>query len=281
MIVAEEFAKHAQEAELTLRYQHQRGRSTLIRREHYGPLVVQKPFYPEGEGVCHSIIVHPPGGIVAGDRLRINIAVEEKAHALITTPGATKWYRSEGAMAQQTIVLKVAADAALEWLPQEAIVFNSANARQSIAVELGERSRYVGWDILMLGRTASQEKFIDGCYEQAWHISRNGAPLWLERGQIVGGSRLLDSPAGLAGCSVIATLIAIGKAPNAALVAALRAVPVVGEGQIGITALPELLSVRYLGHRVEAAKLFLQSIWRKLRPHYFGRAVQTPRIWST
>ncbi len=281
MIVAEEFAQTAQDAELTLRYQNQSGRSTLVRREHYGPLVVQKPFYPEGEDVCHSIIVHPPGGIVAGDRLRINIDVEENAHALITTPGATKWYRSEGELAQQAVALNVASGAALEWLPQEAIVFNSAKARQSIDVSLGDNSRYLGWDILMLGRTASQEKFVDGIYHQAWHITRNGMPLWLERGRIDGGSRLLASAAGLADCSVVATLIAVGNAPNAALVEALRAVPVSGEGRVGITALPELISVRYLGHRVEAAKSFLQSMWRELRPHYFGRAVQTPRIWST
>ena len=281
MIVAKEFAQRAQDAELTLRYKKQHGRSTLVRREHYGPLVVQKPFYPEGDAVCHSIIVHPPGGIVAGDRLRIDVAVESDAQALITTPGATKWYRSEGALAEQDIVLKVAPGACLEWLPQEAIVFNSAHARQTISVELADDSRYLGWDILVLGRIASQENFATGNYQQVWHVRRNGLPLWLERGHIEGGSRLIDSPVGLAGYSVMATLIALGNAPNAALVAALRALPAGVNARVAITALPEVLCVRYLGHRVEDAKNFLQSIWRELRPHYFGRAAQTPRIWST
>ena len=281
MIVAEEFAQQTWEAELTLHYAKLDGRSILTQRRHRGPLLVQKPFYPEGNEVCHSVIVHPPGGIAAGDRLGINLSVETDAHALITTPGATKWYRSEGALAEQHIALKLAAGARLEWLPQEAIVFNSARARQTIAVELADDARYLAWDILVLGRIASQERLTQGHYEQAWRVTRNGVPLWLERGRIQGGARLMESPIGLAGYPVVATLIAVGNAPNAALVAASRAVPVGANARVAITALPDVLSVRYLGHRVEDARNFLLSIWRELRPHYFERTVQTPRIWST
>ena len=281
MIVADEFARQTSNAELTLRYEAVGGRSVLTRRQHHGPLVVQKPFYPEGDGVCHSIIVHPPGGIVAGDNLSINATIETEAHALITTPGATKWYRSEGPFAEQHISLRVASGAALEWVPQEAIVFNAARARQSITVELNEGARYIGWDILAMGRTASHERFAQGRYEQSWRITKNGVPLWLERGRIDGGSAMLESPVGLAGNPLIATLIAVGNAPNAALVEACRAIIVSADARIAISALPQVLTVRYLGHRVEDAKNYLQSIWRELRPHYVGRAVQMPRIWST
>lgn len=281
MIVAEEFAQRTWEAELTLCYEQRAQRSVLTQRQHRGPLVVQKPFYPEGDAVCHSIIVHPPGGNVAGDRLSINVNVAAGAHALITTPGATKWYRSESDLAEQHVALKLAAGASLEWLPQEAIVFNSTRARQTISVELADDARYVGWDILVLGRIASHERFAQGHYEQVWRITRNGVPLWVERGRIGDGSTMLTSPVGFAGCPVAATLIAAGNAPNAALVAACRAITVSDQARVAITAMPQVLSARYLGHRVEDAKSFLQSIWRELRPHYFGRAVRTPRIWST
>jgi len=281
VIVADEFADRTWEAELTLRYERLDGRSVVTQRRHKGPLLVQKPFYPEGDEVCHSIVVHPPGGIVAGDRLGINLTVDIDAHALITTPGATKRYGSDGALAEQHIALKLAPGARLEWLPQEAIVFNSARARQSVSVELADDARYLGWDILVLGRIASQERLTDGHYEQAFKVSRNGVPLWLERGAIAGNSMKLTSPVGLAGCPVVATLIAVGNAPNAALVAACRAIVVSAGGRVAITAMPQVLIARYLGHRVEDAKNFLQFIWRELRPHYFGRAVQTPRIWAT
>ncbi len=281
MIVAEGFAPKNWHAELALRYEKVGGRSVITQRRHHGPLLVQKPFYPEGDAVCHSIIVHPPGGIVAGDRLCINLDVETGAHALITTPGATKWYRSEGAFAEQHVTLKLAAGAKLEWLPQEAIVFNSARARQIIAVDLAEGAHYVGWDILMLGRIAAQERFTQGRYEQALKITKNGVPLWLERGHIEAKSALLTSPLGLAGCPIVATLIAVGDAPNAALVAACRAIAAGDGGLIAITLVQRVLIARYLGHRVADAKNFLQSVWRELRPHYFGRAAQAPRIWST
>ena len=281
MIAAEEFAQQESNAQLSLAYELQDGRSVLTRREHYGPLLVQKPFYPEGDAVCHTILVHPPGGIVAGDRLRVNLIVAADAHALVTTPGATKWYRSEGAFADQHVKVKLADGARLEWLPQEAIVFNRAQARQTISVDLTGDACYLGWDILMLGRTAAQEKFSEGIYQQVWQVTRDGVPLWLERGQLNGASSLMAAPAGLAGCSVTATLIAVGNAWNAALVGACRAIPAGGDARVAVTALPQVLSVRYLGHRVEDAKRYLQSVWRELRPHYFGRMVQTPRIWST
>jgi urease accessory protein len=281
VIVAEAFAPPNVEGSLALRYAKRGERSLLVERKHYGPLVVQKSFYPEGDGVCHNIIVHPPGGIAAGDRLQLNIAVEANAHAFVTTPGATKWYRSEGAIAEQSIAIKMAHGGSIEWLPQEAIVFNSAQARQSIDVELADNSTFLGWDILVLGRLASRENFTDGCYAQGWKISRDGVPLWLERGRIEAGTRMIESQVGLAAQPVVATMIAVGNAPNAALVAALRAIPASEKAKIAITALPEVLCIRYLGTRVEDAKNYLQSIWCALRPHYVSRAAQLPRIWST
>ena len=132
-----------------------------------------------------------------------------------------------------------------------------------------------------IGRIASQGRLTQGHYEQAWRIPRNGVPLWLEHGRIAGNSTLLTSPVGLAGCPVVATLIAVGNAPNAALVAACRAIAAGPGARVAISAMPQVLSARYLGHRVEDAKNFLQSVCRELRPRYFGRAVRTPRIWST
>ena len=281
MIVAELPAQTGWEAQLDLRYAKGDHGTILIKREHRGPLLVQKPFYPEGPDVCHSILVHPPGGIVAGDRLAINVTVESGAHALITTPGATKWYRSEGAQAEQHIAINVAAGANLEWLPQEAIVFNSAIAKQTISIKLADQANFLAWDILVLGRVAAQERFSQGTYNQAWTITRNGQPLWIERGQLRGDSKLLSSSVGLADYPVVATLLAVGDAPSGALVAACRAITSCESARVSISVLPQVLCARVLGRSAEQAKMWLQSIWHELRPYYFGRAGHTPRIWST
>src|SRR5258706_14626091 len=104
-------------AELRLEFEHRAVRTFLAKRRHDGPLVVQKPLYPEGDAVCHAIVVHPPAGIAGGDELEIGVRAAEGAHALLTTPGAGKWYRSGGAWARQRIEFDARGGACIEWLP--------------------------------------------------------------------------------------------------------------------------------------------------------------------
>src|SRR2546423_14099799 len=113
-------------ARLSLSFARDGNRSVLAERSHEGPLVVQKPLYPEGDAVCHAIVVHPPGGIAGGDELRLDVSAAAGAHALLTTPGAGKWYRSAGAQAKQ--LLSFSLQGTLEWLPRETIVFDGALA---------------------------------------------------------------------------------------------------------------------------------------------------------
>ncbi|MDP2793090.1 MAG: urease accessory protein UreD [Sulfurisoma sp.] len=259
-----------------------RGESTVLaRRAHVGPLRVQKPLYPEGPAICHAVVLHPPSGIAGGDELDIRIDVAAGAHALLTTPGAGKWYRSAGPLAKQGVIIKVGAGGTAEWLPQESIVFDGVQANMNAEIALAADARFFGWEVLCLGRRASGENFSHGTLRLANRITRDGRPLWLERGRIDGGGPLLDSPVGLAGFSVCGTLLATGEA-DATLLTACRAVPCAETGaQIGITALPELFVARYLGHSSEAARGWFADLWRLLRPALIGAPAQTPRIWNT
>ena len=182
-----------------------RSRSVLTERSHSGPLRIQKPLYPEGDAICHAIIVHPPGGIAGGDTLGIDISLAAGARGLVTTPGATKWYKAKGESgAAQRVHIHVGADAALEWLPQEAIVFNAAQATSETSITLENNALYLGWEVLCFGRAASGETFGAGSYRQRMTIARAGRLLWNERGTLEANGVLTQSPIGLAGRSVAA-----------------------------------------------------------------------------
>ena len=267
-------------AALDLRYERRESRTVLAARAHHGPLRVQRPLYQEGEGVCQTIVLHPPGGVVAGDRLAIDITAAPGAHALLTTPGATKWYRSIGPEASQHVRLAVGASAVLEWMPLESIVFDGACIDQELRVDLAGDARYVGWEITCFGRTASGERFTRGRLRQRTEVYQGTRPVFVEYADVEGGSGILTSRAGLAGFTVNALMLAAGFDASRDLIGALRAVPP-GEGELcGITTLPRVTIARYLGHSAHAARDWFTNLWRVLRPVMLEREAVPPRIWS-
>jgi urease accessory protein len=267
-------------AALALEYERRGERTALAGRRHDGPLLVQKPFYPEGGAVCHTIIVHPPGGIAGGDDLELTARVGPGAFALLTTPGAAKWYRSAGAWARQEIAFDVRAGGCLEWLPQETIVFDGARADARLEVRLAGDAAFIGWEVLCLGRTGSGERFTGGEWRSRVRLERDGKPLWLERARIEGSGAALRSPAILADQPVAAVLLAASpRLDDAGRDACRRLEPAAGEG--AVTLLPGLLVGRYLGSSSEAAKSYFAAMWRVLRPSVSGREASEPRIWRT
>jgi urease accessory protein len=268
------------QANISLGYRAIAGRTVLTRREHRGPLRVQKALYPEGDAVCHTLLLHPPGGIAGGDALHVDIAAEAGAHALITTPGATKWYRSAGQVARAGLALHIAAGATVEWLPQESIVFDGAQARVSNRIELASGAHFVGMDLYCLGRTASGERFTHGALHLDTRISRDGRTLWLEQARLDGASPLLRSAAGLAGAPVFGSFVCAGIDADDALLAACRSAPC-AQGDTGVTRLPGLLVARYRGNCTQSARAWFVHLWSLVRPVMSGRMAQAPRIWST
>jgi len=267
-------------AEIELGYDRRGERTVLARRRHCGPLTVQKALYPEGDAVCQSIVVHPPGGIVGGDQLALSVTVGPGARAQITTPGAARWYRSTGATARQRISISVGGHGQAEWLPQETIVFDGAIAESDMRVELSEDAAWFGWDIFCLGRSAAAERFERGQLRQRVELLRCGVPLWIERAKLDAGSRRLDSMACLRAQPVFGTLLATAERVPDDLFSSCRALRASG-GEVGVTRLPGLLVARYLGDSTEAARRYFAAIWTLCRPALLGRAAVTPRIWST
>lgn len=276
---------------LGLRFERRGSRTVLADQTHVGPLLVQRPFYPEGERTCHVYVLHPPGGIVGGDRLRIEAAVGAGAEVLLTTPAAGKFYRSAGPEAEQVQSFRVAGGGCLEWLPQETIVYSAARAAQRTEVHLDAGARFIGWDIVCLGRPAAGESFLDGWYRSDLEIWREGRRLVTERARFGGAGDVLSAPWGLAGYPVTATLVAACDEPGVIDAAGIDTAvidiarkaggPDEANALFGVSRLDGVLIARYLGFQGEAARRTLTRVWAALRETLLGKRAAIPRIWYT
>ncbi len=252
---------------------------TRLGFRHEGPLRIQKALYPEGPSPCHAIVVHPPGGIAGGDRLEIKVSSRAASHGLITTPSAAKWYGSD-ANNPASQWLDVALDGALEWLPQETIVFNRAQVQSEIHVRASREAAMIGWDHLIFGRKASGESFDTGCFRQSLSIEIDGDVVWHDRLVLHGGDPLFGSPIGLRGHHAFATVWAVLPSSSSwteTVIEQLRG----AAGGIAWTPLhPRLVVGRVLA---EPAKLksLLHGAWEFLRPSVFGMPAVAPRLWAT
>jgi urease accessory protein len=263
---------------LELGFEPRGGRTVLAHRRRLGPLTLQRPFYP-GDGACHLYLLHPPGGVVGGDRLEIDVAVGEGAHALVTAPGAAKYYRSAGAEAVLEQRLRIANGGMLEWLPHESIFFPGAHVRQRTRVELTGGARFLGWEIQGLGRPVIAERFASGTADLGLTILRDGRPLLSERLRLAAEADL-DAPSGLRGYPVSAALIATG-AGDADLVACRESATPPSDTLFAITRLDDLLVARCLAGSVEPVQRLFVALWGILRPRLIGCEACPPRIWAT
>lgn len=253
----------------------------LVRRSHHGPLVVQKVLYPEGEAICHGVIVHPPGGVAGGDGLTVEAELGAGAHALLTTPGAGKWYKAAGRPASQSLRFSLAEGACLEWLPQENILFDGADVRMLGCVDLAQKAVFLGSEILCFGRQARGERWQQGRLQQRLELRRAGRLIWQERTHLTPDSPTFSAAAGLRGQHVSGSLVLAAGSVPAEVLDACRQVVVSGEARSGVTALPDIFAARYLGQSAQQARHYFEALWQQLRPWYAQRVAIRPRIWNT
>lgn len=268
-------------AELNLGFERIASRTVLTRRSHSGPVRVQRPFYPEGGDVCHVYLLHPPGGLVGGDSVDVRVAVGPRARALLTTPAATKFYRTNGRLARQSVSLELGPGSFCEWFPQETIVFGGALSRSETRVELCEGALFTGWEIVCLGRPAAGDHYTSGAYRSSFELWRGGKPLWIDRCVFEADTGLMHANWGMRGFRVFATLVL--STSDARLVNAIRENVIFDEKteHFTVSALRDVTLCRYLGGAARRALGCFTQVWRHARPLWWGRPASAPRIWLT
>jgi urease accessory protein len=284
MNVSENPAMTGWQAHLSLDYTRAAAR-TVAKFAHEGPLRVLQSLYPEGEAVCHNVLVHPPSGLVGGDTLDIALNLGEGTHALLTTPGATRFYRSEKGLATQQVKAYVGEGARLEWLPLETIAYNGCHGLNHAVFDLAPTAELMAWDITALGLPNANLPFERGQLQQ--HLEVSG--VWLERGLLdAQDARLMDGPVGLAQQRCLATLVfACGadlsrERRDLALALARELTEVAPNGvQAGVTSPhPRIVVLRTLSPLVEPAQNLLRSVWTAWRTGLWRMGDKPPRIWA-
>ena len=277
------------DASLHLVFDRRDCQTKLSERAHKGPLYVQKPFYPEGQEHPHVYILHPPGGIVSGDTLEVDIEVLKGASALVTTPGATRFYRARenrGVQTQNTQII-IREGASFEWFPMETIIFNKANVSISTTIDMEDGGNFIGWEISCFGRPASSDLFTKGSFYQNYFLKINGQPQFVDHLSIEGGMEsALSDCSGFRGNTVsgfllIGPILDSGEAFQESLRSAYETLDLGESDLMAISKVSDFFVGRYLGNSADAAKKIFMSWWGVLRPFLLNRSPCPPRIWST
>lgn len=295
----QDIKKSAWQANLSLTFIQKNGGTVLAKAVRKGPLSVQKAFYPEDKTCAHIYLLHPPAGIVSGDELHISIDIETKAHALVTTPGANRFYRARENISigdpQQYQHAKIMLKhlSICENFPLETIVYPGADATNQLDIRLEPSSCFIGWDITCLGLVSSQKPFTHGQFTQLNRVFIEDKLIFHDRIHICGSKPVMQHIAGLNCCSVFATMIAyapidrVNENEQRDLIERLRAnlsqqeTITEASQKVSITQIRQLLVVRYLGSHAEECKALFILLWQLMRPHYIGKPGIVPRIWHT
>jgi urease accessory protein len=266
---------------LNLRYDRPAAQTRLQSAYAQAPLKIQRSFYPESD-TCHTVLLHTAGGMVGGDRLTYQLHLEPETRVLVTTAAASKVYRSNGLAALQKIDIHVAAQACLEWLPQETILFEGAQFQQSLKVNLEPSASWLGWDIYRFGRTARDECFMTGDWRSHTEVWQGTRPLWIDRQFYPASPERWNQSHALNGCPVVGTLVWVGTSIAPDFIHELRQLPFQGLSQaaLGISRLEQGLICRYRGSSTRQSREWFTQIWNHVRCSFLGYPACPPRVWQ-
>lgn len=286
----------------------------LVQREHQGALRVQKALYPEAgtqEGICHVIMLYPPAGIALGDDLAITIGLKNAAQAVLTTPGANKWYgtlpnysakhppvhakdttgtaKNPTTDATQNLTVYLQDNSRFEWLPQENCFYNASHARSTNQFFLSPDASLMTWEINLLGRAYHGERYDTGSLDLTnvfWRIDGDKSKLLLaDTLNKTAQDAWFGSAVGLNSHSVFATFWVVPSVNETHhivdWVKQLRLVIDQYQFPLTCTQTDEVLIIRYLGDDARQCLNAFGAVRGELRQFMWQQDNHLSRIWAT
>ncbi len=233
-------------------------------------------------GVALGALVVTSGGLVGGDNLDISVRCGDGSRAMVCAQAAEKVYRSAGPDCHVRVSLAAGANAWLEWLPQETILFEGARLRRQTTVDAVPSARVLAGEILVFGRRARGERFTRGHLFDRWQVRRAGRLAWADALKVDDPEAAFASPACLAGLAAVATLIYVDATEGAALdVARAIAEPLSTAGlEFAATVVGGVLIARWLAADAHVLRLAFGRFWAMFRHRIAGLPPVLPRLWS-
>lgn len=236
---------------------------------------------PPRDDIPGAAFVTTSGGLVGGDRLELSARVADRASAQFVAQAAEKIYRTANAPCHIQITLETGADAWMEWLPQETIVFDGARLCRTTRANVASGGRLLAGEILVLGRGAMKERVLTGLVRDDWDVSRNGRLVWADALCLEGDiDETVTHPAGLGGATAVATAIYVADDASTFLETAralLRAAP--DEVRVGATVVNGVLLVRLMAADPYPLRAAFGDFWAGFRHAAAGLAPVLPRLW--
>ena len=244
------------------------------------PVRILFPDNPPGELII-GVLTTTSGGLVGGDKIRIDIGVEQNSQSMIMAQAAEKIYRSTGRDCLIDVFISAEDGAWFEWLPQETILHQGARMRRTTNLKLAGTARVLAWEFLVFGRHAMGEKLTNGLVHDGWAVSMDGRPVWSDAFHIDGAlSKVIDHPAGLGGARAIASAVYAGPDAGDHLDLARELIKETENIRSAASLVNGILLVRWIGMDVFSLRKSFADFWKAFRNRVGGQPEQLPRLWD-
>ena len=189
-------------------------KTTITKQFSQVPLQIQRAVYPEESipEMAYLYIISPSGGILQGDRYKIDVTLKNNAISHITTQGATRIYSMNSNFASQITNITVNDNCYLEYIPDQIIPYQNSRYYQKVNLNIHDEATMIYSEVLTPGRMAMNEYFdYDICYLRTYCKNQEEKFRCLENMKIEPKNQNLNSDGILGKNKIVGTVYILTK----------------------------------------------------------------------